>query len=597
MTVKTDAETNENNSSKVFKSVNRGNLSYKGNTPYFKGTKYLGWIDSKLNNSLLVSRYKTDEQNQLAYCLNWNLESPNFEGNEYLKSNEKITDKEYSAVVYGFGGEKDITGKYDINGRKLTNDERYYVTQVGTYVVSDDLDSRNLTVESLVEHTGKDHEVKNTKEMLNIIKDFVLYVEKNTLPVPQEENIEVTIHSTDDNSFKDKGTYYETETMKIESTNINGQLSLNDQNLGKAYFVDTNGQKVDKEYVLSGHDFHLRADKKDIEQDTIIDLSVNGLVTYQNVHKYVPKKGEIGYSGKELQRILWIGNSQNTDQATISFAIKNPHIKGSLEIKKVDIVNDEPLPNTTFQIKDEDGNVVVEGKTNEDGIATFDELPYGKYTYQEIEAPEGYVIDTKPYPFEIKEDGEVIKAIMENRLIEGSIKITKIDANTKELLEGVEFTLYDASGEVIEVKETDENGIVIFDKLIYGQYTIQETKELSNYKENRAVYEFDIVEDGQVFEETVTNEQEEQEKDIVEQEKDTVVPPKPKKENRSSEPEQKILKSDKGEFTENREVTKGLELPKTATNHYNLLFIGLLILISGGILSLYTLKKSRKNIE
>ncbi len=268
-----------------------------------------------------------------------------------------------------------------------------------------------------------------------------------------------------------------------------------------------------------------------------------------------------------------------------------------MEIKKVDIVNDEPLPNTTFQIKDEDGNVVVEGKTNEDGIATFDELPYGKYTYQEIEAPEGYVIDTKPYPFEIKEDGEVIKAIMENRLIEGSIKITKIDANTKELLEGVEFTLYDASGEVIEVKETDENGIVIFDKLIYGQYTIQETKELSNYKENRAVYEFDIVEDGQVFEETVTNEQEEQEKDIVEQEKDTVVPPKPKKENRSSEPEQKILKSDKGEFTENREVTKGLELPKTATNHYNLLFIGLLILISGGILSLYTLKKSRKNIE
>ncbi len=53
------------------------------------------------------------------------------------------------------------------------------------------------------------------------------------------------------------------------------------------------------------------------------------------------------------------------------------------------------------------------GVTDENGIATFT-LRVSKYTYQEYDAPEGYLIDEGEYPFEIKEDGEIVKATMIN---------------------------------------------------------------------------------------------------------------------------------------------------------------------------------------
>ena len=36
-------------------------------------------------------------------------------------------------------------------------------------------------------------------------------------------------------------------------------------------------------------------------------------------------------------------------------------------------------------------------------------LRYGKYTYEEFDAPNGYLIDTTPYEFEIKENGHMIE--------------------------------------------------------------------------------------------------------------------------------------------------------------------------------------------
>ena len=96
--------------------------------------------------------------------------------------------------------------------------------------------------------------------------------------------------------------------------------------------------------------------------------------------------------------------------------IENKPITGELEISKKDIADGKLLPNAGFRIKDEDGNVVAEGYTDENGIARFT-LEYGKYTYEEFDAPDGYQIDTTPHSFEIREDGEIVKAEMTNEKI------------------------------------------------------------------------------------------------------------------------------------------------------------------------------------
>lgn len=94
----------------------------------------------------------------------------------------------------------------------------------------------------------------------------------------------------------------------------------------------------------------------------------------------------------------------------------NKAITGELEITKTDLADGMPLENVGFRIKDKDGNVVAEEYTDKNGVVKFT-LRYGKYTYTEFAALEGYIEDTEEYPFEITKDGQVIKVKMTNEKI------------------------------------------------------------------------------------------------------------------------------------------------------------------------------------
>lgn len=59
--------------------------------------------------------------------------------------------------------------------------------------------------------------------------------------------------------------------------------------------------------------------------------------------------------------------------------LENKPVTGELELTKLDISTGKPLPNAGFHIKDTEGNTVVEGYTDEHGIARFT-LGYGEYT-------------------------------------------------------------------------------------------------------------------------------------------------------------------------------------------------------------------------
>lgn len=97
--------------------------------------------------------------------------------------------------------------------------------------------------------------------------------------------------------------------------------------------------------------------------------------------------------------------------------IKNRPAEGNLEFTKQEISTGKVIPGCKVEIKNEEGKVIVQGTTNQKGEILFEKLPIGKYTYREYEAPEGYRLDEKEYPFEIREDGEIVKAVMENELI------------------------------------------------------------------------------------------------------------------------------------------------------------------------------------
>ena len=91
---------------------------------------------------------------------------------------------------------------------------------------------------------------------------------------------------------------------------------------------------------------------------------------------------------------------------------------GTIEITKKDISTGELIPDCGIEILDENKKIIFQGRTDSDGVVTFGKLPYGKYYYREFDAPEGYVLDETPYPFEIKKNGEIVKATMTNKPVE-----------------------------------------------------------------------------------------------------------------------------------------------------------------------------------
>jgi len=64
--------------------------------------------------------------------------------------------------------------------------------------------------------------------------------------------------------------------------------------------------------------------------------------------------------------------------------------------------------------------VVIAGRTDEDGIFKFEELPKGVYYFREFDAPAGYLLDETPIRFEVLEHGVIVKAEMTNQRIERS---------------------------------------------------------------------------------------------------------------------------------------------------------------------------------
>ena len=145
------------------------------------------------------------------------------------------------------------------------------------------------------------------------------------------------------------------------------------------------------------------------------------------------------------------------------------------EITKTDISTGELIPDCTFEILNENKEQVITGTTDENGIAKF-QLAIGKYFYREISAPDIYEIDDTPYPFEITENDDIVKAEMTNKKKSGSIKVTKSTTGNLNI-EGIKFFATGISDTNKDLKfeaTTNENGVAMFDKLVIGKYVITE---------------------------------------------------------------------------------------------------------------------------
>ena len=165
--------------------------------------------------------------------------------------------------------------------------------------------------------------------------------------------------------------------------------------------------------------------------------------------------------------------------------IKAVEEKGSLTINKVDAETGKSLAGVTYRLYDNAGKKVADAITGADGKAVFKDLPQGKYSYQEIRTPSGYVVDKTKYQITITAMALNITQKRTNALAKGIITVRKVDA-TGAPLAGAELLLETSADgktwtEVSRVT-TDKTGIAKWNGLKIGvQYRITEVKAPARY--------------------------------------------------------------------------------------------------------------------
>ena len=191
--------------------------------------------------------------------------------------------------------------------------------------------------------------------------------------------------------------------------------------------------------------------------------------------------------------------------AYIHFKVKIVEEKGSLTINKVDAETGKALAGVTYRLFDANGKKVADMTTSADGKAVFKDLPQGKYSYQEISAPSGYVVDNTKYQITITATALNITQKRTNTPAKAGIEIVKVDADNKTPLQGAGFRLYDTSGKQVAEGYTDANGKLTFSNLRLGSYTYKEFKAPDGYVLDTTAYSAVLNQNGQVLKVTREN--------------------------------------------------------------------------------------------
>ncbi|MEB5654990.1 MULTISPECIES: SpaA isopeptide-forming pilin-related protein [Bacillus] len=436
------------------------NLSVAANLTKVQAIAYRG-TDTVQNATVLLERNEEKLSSDLA--VNWEAA-----GSLKIKKVGESGEVLAGAVFEVFNANNESVGKITTGAdgtAELNN------LPIGTYTVKEIkaptgyvLGDKPQTIEVKTGETGA-VQIVNNKAKGNIeIKK--LSDSGKVLP-----NVEFTVFTEDG------------KEVKKAVTNENGIAKVEGLTFGKYYFLETKtpngyiGNKTKYPFEIKEHNKTLtftventevkgsvkllKVDTEDISKRLegavfeLKDASGKAIGEYKT-----DKNGEINVKDLPYGKYSFVEKTSPNGyvlvKEPISFEIKehgkiiellavNHLIKGDLEITKVAVADgNNKLQNAEFTIYNEAGKEVVKGKTDDKGIAKFEKLPFGKYTYKETVAPNGYILNEETFSFEIKENGQIIKHIVKDEKIP-LIKTTASDKKdgTKEMHTSKSVTIQD----------------------------------------------------------------------------------------------------------------------------------------------------------
>ncbi len=169
----------------------------------------------------------------------------------------------------------------------------------------------------------------------------------------------------------------------------------------------------------------------------------------------------------------------NIIRVSLSEAIHNELVYSEITLTKTDITGENTIPGALIEVRNSADEVIYLAYTDANGQIPNIPVTPGWYSFREILAPDGYALNEATLIFAVDEAGNVTgDTVIRDEYTRFSLR--KQDEKG-EPLAGVEFALLKEDGSTLMTALSDENGLVTFEKIPYGNYTIVETQPLAGY--------------------------------------------------------------------------------------------------------------------
>jgi LPXTG-motif cell wall-anchored protein len=413
----------------------------------------------------------------------------------------------------------------------LVTDEKGYACSkelpYGTYLVKETKVPHNLykTDDFTVEVT----EDSRTPQRYRILNDapfkaYIRMVKKdaesgNTICL---SGVTFKIRNTDTDEYveqkvgKDKVSEFTTD----DSGTITTPLKLKYGNYQVEEITAPNG------YLISEEEFPFVVEKdgavkveEDSDGDPVIEVVIQDTPVKGSIS--ITKAGEV-LTGTEYDTIVdRIMSAIDQEDRSLDFIYEEQNLAGAVfqliaaeDIYTPDHQKDENGKRTLEMINGvpaSAGAVVATLTTDENGEASMEDLPLGKYQVVEIEAPKGFVLCDEPFPVELtyKDDHTDVvygNADFVNERVKTKLSVIKTDGVTKNPVEGATYGVFakedilDVNGEVavkadtmVDTAVTTASGQAIFAAdLPLANYYVKEVESPEGYVMDDTVYDVDF---------------------------------------------------------------------------------------------------------
>ena len=322
-------------------------------------------------------------------------------GNYPINFTKKVNNNK-STIVYYYNGDSQMMASFGINE---TIEASLNVNVINTYLI---IDKKDLNTKDKIKQKDITFKIKNL--------DTNKYVTEN---LKTNDNGSATILLT-------KGKYEIEEVKPPEGYTLSKEKIVIDINddiplINGDYHIDFYNDKPkgkiiinktdDKNEKLNGIEIGLF----DKDHNKINSLVTNGNDYFDNlplgtyfIRELDTKEGYILDDKEKRIDLEYIDQDTYIVEKTLD--IVNKKIKCDIVY-----ISKEKIKGIKIEVYDEKGNKVYEDTTNDEGIITIKNLPYGKYKIKQIKVPNGYILNEDEYIFYVNDSTCSSKITISNK--------------------------------------------------------------------------------------------------------------------------------------------------------------------------------------